>query len=169
VKSRTLRRPDRTPQDMASFMRELHDEFVRLGSPVGGAFTLVPGSGTFQLESADQNAPGGARKTDPATSKAARLKNFPQSGTQRFKALVAITQAGTHGLTGHEVAEETGIPYRSITPRLRELQDGGWVEVAEFTRKTDLDADAQVLRVTDRGRRECSQRLGYRKEALPLG
>lgn len=166
---RRLTRPERTPEAMTRFMRQLQDEFASLGIAVGEEFLISNGKDERtrrQLESHDENATGGSRATDPDTSRKAALQNMPRSGSQRHRALVAIVAAGEHGLTGHEVAETTGIEYRSVTPRLRELKDGGWIEDADFTRTTNLNAEAHVLIATDKGRRECGDTLSYREETL---
>lgn len=166
---RRLTRPPREPDALRRFMREMFDAFAALGIAEGEQFLISNGKDQRtkrELSSHDEDAQGGTRNTDPETSRKAALQNMPRSGSQRHRALVAIVAAGSHGLTGHEVSEATGIEYRSVTPRLRELKDGDWIVDADFTRATNLNAQAQVLLATEKGRRECGETLAYREESL---
>ena len=46
----------------------------------------------------------------------------------------------------------TGIPYRSVTPRIGELKKGGWVRtVPGRTRRTSSGEKAEVLTLTQKG------------------
>lgn len=96
----------------------------------------------------DENKIGGFRKGGPSTSKAAAIQIYPRTGSQRYRILMAIRQAGDHGLTAHETAEATGILYRSVTPRIGELKNGGWVRANGKTRRSDMNMQVEVLVLT---------------------
>lgn len=130
--------------------RELDD----LGVDRGEAFYVVPAS---ELEATiGENSTGGARRSDPDTSKDAALEVFPRSGSQRRKIFDAIAAAGENGLTSEEVSESTGIAFaRSSGPRISELKRGGWIE-PNGTRPGTLKAEQEVLVLTEKGRVACS-------------
>lgn len=145
-------------------MRDLHDEFVRLEIPVGGKFVLVPGDGSFKLKEHDEDAPGGARRSDPDTSQRAKLDAMPRTGTHRHRALLAIVQAGSRGMTYAEVEDAIGVT--GIWKRLTELREGGWVLIDGERRVQRTGSDAQVYKATEKGRREVVASVGYREETL---
>jgi hypothetical protein len=102
----------------------------------------------------DAPAPGQSRRNDPATAK--RAAAAPRAGTQRAKVLEALLDADA---SPWELVDRTGIPYGSITPRIGELERGGWVEPAIFvgtsspvTRTTPYGAEARVLTPTAKAR-----------------
>lgn len=97
------------------------------------------------------DAPGQARRGDVATARAAALAAEPRSGSQRYRVLRCIGRAA-NGATAHEIARATGIPYRSVTPRIGELKRGDWVRPSGETRRSDMGSDVEVLEWTDRAR-----------------
>lgn len=96
------------------------------------------------------NAPGAFRRTDPSTSKRAAGEQFPRSGSQRYRVLMAIINAGWQGATATQIEEKTGIPFRSLTPRIGELKRGGWVKAAGFTRTGSMGAQQEAVIVTQK-------------------
>jgi hypothetical protein len=86
------------------------------------------------------------------TSRRAALRNYPRSGSQRERVLAAL--AASTSLTREELATELRLPDNSVRPRVRELLDGEWIQVAkttggvERTRKTALGNDSEVLELT---------------------
>lgn len=92
----------------------------------------------------DENRPGGARSTDPSTSRRAALDAEPRTGSQRRAALDAIRSSGQRGMTYYEVEVATGVD--GIWKRLSELKQGGWIEVAgqRLVEATGSEADVYV-------------------------
>ena len=59
----------------------------------------------------------------------------------------AIEMAGEHGLTCDEIADVTGIDYRTVTPRIVQLEGKGLVYRAGDTRKGKSNRGQLVVRV----------------------
>lgn len=74
---------------------------------------------------------------------------------------MAVVEAGDHGATASEIEAATGVPFRSLTPRLGELKNGGWVKPSGFTRRGPMGADQDVIIATDKAREWI-----YRQEKL---
>ncbi len=92
---------------------------------------------------------------DSKTSRKAALENYPRSGSQRWRILNHIGNQGDEGRTRQEVAEDLGMAIQSATGRITELVQGGWVRAdGDRTRKTPQKSDAEVLILTEKGRRE---------------
>lgn len=98
----------------------------------------------------DANALGGFRAGDHETSRKAAIYNYPRSGNQRHRILMALAAAGEHGLITDEMLELTRIPYVSASARVTELCDGGWIEDSKRTRQTRLGAEAKIWVVTEK-------------------
>ena len=151
-----------SPESKRYFGKSLIEALDRLGVDPGQEFIIGPVYEQPSLEAAthapdaiDANAVGGARTTDPNTSKEAATQVFPRSGTQRYEIFMAILRAGERGLTAHEACAEACVEYRSGTPRIGELKNGGWVvSLAHVTRLSPMQANAEVLVATDKGVRE---------------
>lgn len=128
---------------------DLTRELDELEVESGEAFYLVPAK---ELErTIGENSVGGARSSDPSTSKDAAVDVFPRSGSQRRRIFEAIAAAGADGLTSEEVSEITGIPFaRSSGPRISELKRGGWIET-HGTREGSMGAEQEVLVLTAKG------------------
>lgn len=92
-----------------------------------------------------------ARRRDSDTAKSAAVLAFPRAGLQRRRALNAIA-ASDGGMTSEEVAAWLGSPYVSISTRLSELRDGGWIEDSGRRRKTSSRTAAIVWVASHAGR-----------------
>lgn len=104
---------------------------------------------------ADLDGSLGPFSKDSETSRQAALQNYPKSGTQRHKVLVAIGRSGAYGRTRDELASELGLPDSGTDARVWELLRGGFVrEDGDRTRETQAKAQASVLVLTDKGIRE---------------
>jgi hypothetical protein len=91
----------------------------------------------------------GVRTTDPETSRAAAKLNYPRRGSQRHKALMAIANAGSGGLTASEIEAKTDVPFRSLTPRLGELKNMRLIKCDDGkTRTGPMGAQQDVLVLT---------------------
>jgi hypothetical protein len=101
-----------------------------------------------------------------AESRKAALANFPRSGTQRYAILVMVTRRGGAGLTRDEVValNTKGWPPNVVTPRIKELVEGGWLETKRdgggnvVTRDTRAGQEAAVLVATARARTDLRNR-----------
>lgn len=99
-----------------------------------------------------------------ATSRKAALANYPRSGTQRMEVLHRVAREGDSGATRDELVKWIGRPSNVVTPRVKELVDGGWLEskLADdgmpSTRRTRAGSDAVVLVLTQRARTELRRR-----------
>ena len=135
-------------------------------APRFGAWT--PPERKLELESAAQDRLGKFVRHNNASRQAA-LANYPRSGTQRMAVLHRVAQTGTGGATRDELVLWIGWPPNVVTPRVKELVDGGWLEVklddtgAPVTRKTRAKQDAEVLALTTRARSE------LRRRRVPIG
>lgn len=87
---------------------------------------------------------GQARSTDPETAKAAGAIKVTR-GSQRWKVLEAIREAGLHGATSHELEDATGVRYASLTPRIGELKRGGYIRATDKTRVGKYGVEQEVL------------------------
>lgn len=99
----------------------------------------------FAAARVDRDEAGKARRSDPPTAKRAAEQVRVRSGTQRGRVFDAIVWAGETGMTSEEVSVKTGIPYRSVTPRVGELKRGGWIKASGRTRKSSMNVDTEVL------------------------
>lgn len=105
-----------------------------------------------EAEPADKPQLGGFTGSSE-TSRRAALDNYPRAGSQRWRVLRLLRDAGGHGATAAE------LPMHSADRRLSELKAGGWVEQARYendalrTRKTPRGSRAAVYVLTDRARR----------------
>jgi hypothetical protein len=99
-----------------------------------------------------------------ATSRAAALRNFPRSGSQRLDVLHRVAREGAGGATRDELVLWLGRSPQSVTPRVKELLEAGWLETklhddgSAAMRRTRSGADAQVLVLTARARQEMRRR-----------
>ena len=76
------------------------------------------------------------RKTDPHTSHMAAYEHPKFRQTLRGRVLVALQNAGWHGLTDDELAMVLGHPLNSVNKRRGELRDQGLVVDSGRRRKT---------------------------------
>lgn len=78
-----------------------------------------------------------ARHSDPTTSHDA-ARSIEGTEATRMEAKVFSAILGSHhGLTTHEISEITGIPYWSVTPRIRPLVRKGLIEDSHGKRAGD--------------------------------
>lgn len=93
-----------------------------------------------------------ARLTDPDTShEAARVASI-SADNNRGLALLALADAGAHGLNDFELAEVTGKAQTSIGVRRKELRSAGLVERAPIhPRPSPSGTPSIVWRCTDAG------------------
>lgn len=129
---------------------------------VGEGFVILPAS---EFDALTRPVPGGprrvfdeaegaARATDPATSKAAARDVTVRSGSQHYRLLAAIVNAGSHGLTSEEASDLARVSFsRSSGPRIAELKRGGFIRVTGRTREGSLGSAQDVLVATDEGRK----------------
>ena len=66
-----------------------------------------------------------ARNTDPTTSHEAAEK--VKVGHLEMMVLDALLAAGVRGMTSHELVADIGLPWSTVTPRLRPLANRGLV------------------------------------------
>lgn len=122
----------------------------------------IPGQiSIFDPPRHDSLRAGASHRNDPVTSRDAARANFPRSGSQRHRVLVALAAAGARGLTAEEAARATGMRScasgNSAAKRLSELKQAGYAAPAETTRCTENGCQAQVFIATARARRELDE------------
>lgn len=83
------------------------------------------------------------KKSD--TSRRAALKNYPKSGSQRWRVLRAIRDSGEQGMTRDELAHFLQLPDSSVDGRVWELKQGDWAIDSEQTRTTQSGGEAHAL------------------------
>lgn len=137
-----VRRPDVGQQ----WDRRVIDAINAEGIRPGEEFTIQ------RYVSPTANAVGKSRHGGPGTSPAAAKLNFPSSGSQRGRALAEVQARGAAGATRDELQVATGIDLQSLSPRISELKDGGWIEPNGQTRTSDEGAQMEVYVLTLRGR-----------------
>lgn len=127
----------------------LDDLGVRRGEP------FLISTADDGLEELDANADGKFRADGSTTSRNAALAVYPRSGTDRYAIFMAIAASGEVGRTRDELAGELKMSPNTVRPRVVELLDNDWLEVAELrTRKTVTGADSEVLILSQKGWRE---------------
>jgi len=104
------------------------------------------------LSEVRQNRLGRWHSGSAATARKAALDNFPTSGKQRHRVLLAVHAAGARGATSDEISAAHRIRLYSVKPRLIELREGGWVEAAG-ERPSETGSMVQVFVATDKARR----------------
>lgn len=138
-----------TVDERRDFGRELLAALDRLGVQKGDPFVVGNGkaqSNLYDIEEIDASNLGPLGSTE--TSRKAALDNYPRSGTQRHRVLMALYVASR---TRQEIAKATDLPDNSVRPRVKELMTGGWVETTGETRVTETGSDADVLKLTMKG------------------
>lgn len=162
--SKKLRRPPRTPNDMAVFMADFQRAMSELDIGVGEEF-LISAAASGKLNDSSE-IPGGADanelgpfSSESETSRGAALLNYPRSGTQRWKVLTAIVSSG--GRTRDQLSEELHLPDSSVDARVWELKKGGWIEESSRKERTRAAAEATVLVATTHGREEVERSEGF--------
>lgn len=83
-----------------------------------------------------------------ATSVAAAERVKPKSGTQRWRVLRVVVDAGEEGVTDEEVQDRIGLPLNTVRPRRLELVEGGYVIDSGDTRPTAGGSQAIVWLAT---------------------
>lgn len=132
------------------------------GGPPGSVEATSPVTGS-QLADAAQNRLGKFARSS-ATSRRAALANYPRSGTQRMEVLHRVAREGDSGATRDELVKWIGRPPNVVTPRVKELVEGGWLESGvdkqglAATRRTRAGSEAQVLVLTARAKTELRRR-----------
>jgi hypothetical protein len=152
-----LRRPseDATQEERRSYFTTLRKALDEAGIGYGDEFMVVnPGTPEPHGPAADDasaNGLGGFAR-DSATSRKAALDNYPRSGTQRARVLAALMEAadGAGGLTRDELCVALNMPPNVLTPRVKELIDGGWAHETDVNRRTRAGSEAVVVAVTEK-------------------
>lgn len=106
-------------------------------------------------------AEGHAHRDAKKAEQMAARAQFPKSGTDRMKCLLALSMArrnGLVGLTDDELAKVTKLYRYTAAPRRKELVDGGWVEDTGKTLVGDRGRPQTIWRITERGAEEVERR-----------
>lgn len=106
----------------------------------------------FDVDLGDPSEPtaGKARRNDPWPSKEAALFDEKGKGEKNFKVFCAIAKSHD-GLTADEAVRATGIPYRTLTARLGQLQDRGWIVRTDRARPGDSGRNQSIRILTQYG------------------
>lgn len=102
--------------------------------------------------------PGKARKQDPPTAKLAAKLAWPRAGVARYKLMLALLDR-PKGASAEQLAFVTRLPYVSVSTRLTELRDDGWVRPTGATVVTRAGRPAAVVALTWRARRKLRRQL----------
>lgn len=149
-----------TPDERRDFGRSLLDALDRLGVAPGASFLIAAEEemrSRFAPPTPSANQLGGFPAGSETARKAA-IDNYPRSGNQRHRVLMAIAGAGERGRTREELAADLRLPDNSVRPRVRELIEGGWVRATERTRPTGTGSQSEVLALSEKGRAEVHDR-----------
>lgn len=109
-----------------------------------GCATLTPVEPTMRPNPAAAGTTTG--QNHPTTSHQAAARVAPKSGTQRYRVLQLLFSAWPDGYTDEEMQQMLDMNPSSQRPRRQELQRGGWLVDAGYTRRTASGADATVWR-----------------------
>jgi len=88
------------------------------------------------------------------TSLAAAIDNLPRAGTQRrvvYDWIARYSEFPYDGITRDELEAVSGLTGNTIRPRVRELEEEGFIEETDRTRKTRSGSMATVLVATNVG------------------
>ena len=102
------------------------------------------------LRTVDSPAVGFSHRNAGKTERAAAKKQV-LSKTRRI-VLSALVEAGSHGLTRHEISDRTGLPLQSVCGRVKECLDEKWAFSTYRSR-----SGRAVLIATDRGKQAVRQ------------
>lgn len=132
--------PNATAEQRSAFAQEFNALLNELGVAPGDDF------GVCAVIALGENSVGPSHGA--ATSRKAALDNYPRSGSQRHRILLALRN---RGMTREEIEFALQLSGNAVRPRVDELMKGGWVEATDRTRKTTLGSDAEVLVATTKG------------------
>lgn len=139
---------------------------VRDADKVSGAIealTTAPPFTSSPLSDPAANAMGRFQRSSE-TSRRAAIDNYPRSGSQRLDVLHRIAREGAAGATRDELVKWLGRSPQSVTPRVKELVEGGWLETRldgegnTCTRVTRAGSAAAVLVLSARAKQELRRR-----------
>jgi len=80
------------------------------------------------------------------------MSRFPRTGSHRLIVLRVIAKAGKRGVTDEEIEAKVVLSPDQIKKCRLELIEGGFVQNGNVMRKTTLDEDAIVWRLTPVGK-----------------
>jgi predicted ArsR family transcriptional regulator len=101
-----------------------------------------------------ENRLGPSHHNAPETSGQAAVANFPRSGTQRVRVLLALYSAD---LTDDEIAHDTRLVGNSVRPRRGELVADGLVEDSGKRASSNFGHPAVVWTLTEDGLRAAKE------------
>lgn len=140
---------DSTPEQIAAYYTSMKAAMEKAGIDYGDEFVICPVSTLqgklYNVDEPGEDALGAFSGSAPDTSRQAAVANYPRSGTQREEILGLVVVRGTMGATRDELVEMTQRPPNVVTPRVKELVEGGWLEETDRRRKTRAQQDAVVL------------------------
>lgn len=123
-----------------------HEACQRVADVFGGAIVR-------RVEAVTANTEGLVSHAHGATARQAAKLVKPRTGSQRWKVLSVVLSMGNYGQTRDQLTEATGLGPNSIRPRVKELLDQGYLEVASGrTRMNAQGSHVEVLTATDKGR-----------------
>jgi hypothetical protein len=125
-------------------------------------------SDTARVAPPFENRLGPSHHNAPETSGQAAVANYPRSGTQRAKVLVAIAFCSVldenlrargfrFGATDDEIANAVGLVGNSVRPRRIELVRDGLVEDSGKRRSSNMGHPAVVWTLTEEGLRAAKE------------
>lgn len=96
---------------------------------------------------------GAARREDPDTAKVAAKVNYPRRKSNTYRLLMLYLSVGDEGWTASELEDETGIEYRTLTPRIGYLKRHGFIVSTEEKRQGNRGSAQEVKVLTEFGKR----------------
>lgn len=121
-------------------------------SVLGGAAVIEEMTRTGELSDVSARTMGPFAK-DSSTSRRAALDNYPRQGSQRQRIIGVLCEESR---TRDGIAQELGLSNQSVTPRVLELIQGGWVRETDREMFTRLGSMAKVVELTERARQTIS-------------
>jgi hypothetical protein len=156
----------KTPMDYVTAREVVFDV---LGA-VGGTDGLPPAQGSL-LDDPTANVPTVVRRGDPETSRQAARSNEPRNGNQRERVLRFVVQAYDDaqrqgggvtphpdwGATASHVETALALPSSSVSKRLGELEQAGYVRRTAATARSVRGGAASLYRPTIHGLKWCRE------------
>jgi DNA-binding transcriptional ArsR family regulator len=154
----------KTPMDYVTAREVVFDV---LGA-VGGTDGLSPAQGSL-LDDPSANVPTVVRRGDPETSRQAARSNEPRNGNQRERVLRFLEERYSFnsvggeppspewGVTASHVETALALPSSSVSKRLGELEQAGYVRRTAATARSVRGGAASLYRPTIHGLKWCRE------------
>lgn len=103
-----------------------------------------------------KNQLGGFHKGGPETERNAALDNYPRSGSQKEKILLALRD-DLERATADEMRDHTGLRFNTTAARLHDLKEEGWLDIVG-EKPSESGSLCSIFALSDQARTWFSQR-----------